>query len=135
MVTLFADLSHFDNRVAEMDLRPYGKGAEIHSLGGDVFSKITIIELDALSAHRTNIFVGKKRNLSVPVPCVGVIFDSEVLLDAADFDRCLLLAFEFGDIDRQNPELTLHWETSLFVFSSSLISVIVMDLSTALHIS
>jgi len=72
------DLCHLDDRLAEDEAGADGQGREADAAGGDIFGKVAILDLYAVTTHCLDVFVGKERDLPMPVAGVGITCDSVV---------------------------------------------------------
>src|SRR5208337_3268559 len=111
----------------------YRERSQIDPVCCKVFGKVPVADLHALAAHALDVLIGKQGDLAMPVPRVRVPDDAMGFLQHGAGNRLFLNARFGGDIDGEDGE-SLHPGLSL-VFSVSRMSVMVICVSTALHMS
>jgi len=77
-MALLPDLCDFNDRLAEDKAGADGQGRKVDATSGDVFGKVAILYLYPAAAHRSDVFIGKERDLPVPVARMGIPFDSVI---------------------------------------------------------
>lgn len=105
-MTFLADLGDPHQGVpADPHPRSQGKLMEDDALGCQILGEIAVFKLDALIPDFFNALFGQHADLAVLHSGMGVMFQSEILNEAARLDIVFLLALVFADIDGQYPSL------------------------------